>query len=198
MKYIVLVVCLLLVSLAAGYWQDTTRPPATAQTGYGKAAIGGAFTLNDTNGTAFSDTNLKGHFSLIYFGFTHCPDICPTSLLNITHALEQLGAQGDDIMPVFVTLDPERDTQQVLHEYISHFHPRMVGLTGTAEQTKQIADAYKVYYSKTSLENSALSYTINHTGYIYLMDKNGEYLAHFAHDISDQALAQKISALIAH
>jgi protein SCO1/2 len=131
---------------------------------------------------------MKGHYSLVYFGFTHCPDICPTSLLTIANSLNAMGVKGEDVVPVFISVDPERDTTDKLKLYVASFHPRMVGLTGSPAQVKKAADAYKVYFSKVETPDSALEYQIDHSGFIYLMDTHGEYITHFPHNVSEQTL----------
>lgn len=153
-----------------------------------KALIGGDFTLVDQNGTTVQARDFRGKYMLVYFGFTHCPDICPTSLLLIGNALEALGENGKKVVPIFISLDPERDTPAVLHDYVQHFGPRMVGLTGSMEQVKAAAEAYKVYFSKVEDEESALGYSVDHSGFMYLMGPDGTYITHFPHTIAEQSL----------
>lgn len=186
------ILCVLaLIGLFA--WMGTRVVPVTAPAkSDGQVLVGGPFTLVDGNGKVFTEKDLLGHYSIVYFGFTHCPDICPTSLLLIENALHDLGPLGSKVMPVFITLDPERDTPEVVGDYVEHFGPRMVGLTGSAEQIKIAADAYKVYYAKVEDANSALGYMIDHSGFIYLMGPDGNYITHFPHTISEQALADGI------
>jgi protein SCO1/2 len=115
---------------------------------------------------------------LIYFGFTFCPDLCPTDLRQIGLMLKKLGRAGDAIQPLFITLDPERDTLKHLAAYVPNFHPRLIGLTGNTSAIRQTAHAYKVYYKKVAIGGES-GYTIDHTAFIYLMDRNGEYLGFF-------------------
>ncbi|MCC8370505.1 MAG: SCO family protein [Rickettsia endosymbiont of Stiretrus anchorago] len=144
------------------------------------AEIGGDFELIDQNGELFSSDELKGKLSLIYFGFTSCPDICPTSLNKITKAVEILSENKIDIVPVFITIDPSRDTPAVLKEYLKHFHPKFIGLTGDEKQIREVADKFKVYYAKAASENdNDQDYMLDHSSFTYLMDKNGKYLKHF-------------------
>ncbi|TAF38640.1 MAG: SCO family protein [Alphaproteobacteria bacterium] len=145
----------------------------------GDALIGGAFRLEDMQGKIVTESILHGHYSLVYFGFTYCPDICPATLMHLTHALEQMPEYADQIQPIFITLDPQRDTPEVLRAYQSNFHPSLIMLRGTLEQTKQVADAYKVFYQK---EGSGTDYSMNHTGYGYVMDTQGKYITHITHD----------------
>ncbi|HJD61573.1 MAG TPA: SCO family protein [Rickettsia endosymbiont of Columbicola hoogstraali] len=144
------------------------------------AEIGGDFELIDQNGEIFSSDELKGKLSLIYFGFTSCPDICPTSLNKITKAVEILSENKIDIVPVFITIDPSRDTPAVLKEYLKHFHPKFIGLTGNEKQIREVADKFMVYYAKAASENdNDQDYMLDHSSFTYLMDKNGKYLKHF-------------------
>jgi protein SCO1/2 len=164
--------------------------------GEGTSLIGGSFTLTDTTGTQVTENDFHGQYMLVYFGFTHCPDICPTTLLIMKNALAQLGEKQKDIVPIFISLDPARDTPRVMKQYVGNFGPRLIGLTGTAEEVKKAADAYRVYFSKVRVEDSASEYLIDHSGFVYLMDKNGRYLAHFAHTISEGELAQKLNQFV--
>lgn len=157
-------------------------------------AIGGAFAMVDQNGDPFTQEDLEGHFSLIYFGYTYCPDICPTELTIIADALDLLGEAGRQVTPIFVTVDPERDTVEQMKMYVHHFHPRLVGLTGSVEQVAAMAKAYRVYYAKVP-EAGATSkddYLMDHTAVVYLMDPDGRFRAHFPHGTDPQAMAAKI------
>ncbi len=151
------------------------------------AAIGGDFTLTDADGNVVTQERLKGQHSLVYFGFTFCPDICPTSLLTITQALQGLGTLGDKVLPVFITVDPERDTPAKIKDYIANFHPNMIGLTGTPEQVAKAAKAYKIYYALHK-EDDPKNYVVDHSGYMYLMNPDGQYVTHFSHDDSAESI----------
>ena len=161
-------------------------PPHNTQTG--KALIGGDFTLIDGTGKPLSDSAFRGRYMLVYFGFTHCPDICPTTLLVMTNALKKLGDLSREIVPIFISLDPERDTPEIVSTYVQNFSPNLVGLTGSKKQITQVADNYKVYFKKVKVKNSALGYMVDHSGFIYLMGPDGNYVAHFDHTLSEQAL----------
>jgi protein SCO1/2 len=115
---------------------------------------------------------------LVYFGFTYCPDICPTDLQQISLALKKLGPAGNEVQALFITVDPERDKPQHLASYVRQFHPRLIGLTGTAKAIREAARAYKVYYKRIALGGRA-GYTVDHTAFIYLMDRDGQYLGFF-------------------
>jgi cytochrome oxidase Cu insertion factor (SCO1/SenC/PrrC family) len=142
---------------------------------WNRGPIGGPFTLIDHNGKVRSDTEYRGKFMLIYFGYTYCPNLCPTDLVAISQAIDSLGAAGETIQPIFITVDPERDTPAHLADYVSAFHPRLIGLTGSPAQVREVALSYKVYYAKVKDERGE-DYVIDHSGLIYLIGRNGEYL----------------------
>jgi cytochrome oxidase Cu insertion factor (SCO1/SenC/PrrC family) len=141
---------------------------------YGRGTVGGPFTLTDQTGRKRSDTEFRGKLMIVYFGYTFCPDVCPADLMAITQALDALGPAADEVQPIFITVDPERDTK-LLAEYISAFHKSLIGLTGSPEEIRKIANAYKAFYAKVP-NGRAGEYAIDHTGVIYLMGRNGEYL----------------------
>ena len=141
-------------------------------------AIGGPFTLVDQDGKTVSDADFKGQLTLVYFGYTFCPDACPTALGTITAALNKLGTGADQVTPIFITIDPQRDTQQVMKDYAANFHPRLRALTGSIDQVTAAAHAYRVYFAKADGADPQ-HYLMDHTTIIYLMDRNGRYLAHF-------------------
>jgi protein SCO1/2 len=143
---------------------------------WNREPIGGPFALTDQNGKLRTEADFRGKLMLVYFGFTYCPDICPTDLQAMGLAMDQLGAAGDVVQPVFITVDPERDTPEHLAEYMPYFHPRFVGLTGDADAIKRAAREYKVYYAKAP---TADGYTVDHSAFIYLMDRGGKYLGFF-------------------
>lgn len=198
MRYLIISITILIVAVfAAMRWlapEHFTPTPANKSTG--TALIGGTFALTDHNGQPFTEENLKGHYSLIYFGFTHCPDICPTSLLVMANAINGLGDKAEKVVPIFISLDPERDTQDIMRQYVQSFSPRMVGLTGTTEQVKQTADAFKVYYKKVETPESALGYLIDHSGFIYLIGPDGRYITHFSHNVAEQAVTATLRQYI--
>lgn len=141
---------------------------------YGRGPIGGPFTLIDQYGKIRSDDEFRGELMIVYFGYTFCPDVCPTDLMAITQALDALGSKAKGIQPIFITIDPERDTE-VLAEYIKAFYPSFIGLTGSPDTIRQVAHSYKAYYRKAKDKRSG-DYSIDHSGVIYLMGRNGEYL----------------------
>lgn len=164
-------------------------PAAQAQSGrsagelmdavmWGKEPVGGPFALIDHTGKPRTDADFRGKLMLVYFGFSFCPDICPTDLMAIGQAIDKLGPAGEAVQPLFVTVDPERDTPAHLATYVPSFHPRLIGLTGDAAQIRDAASAYRVYYAKAAIGRGA-EYTVDHSGFIYLMDRDGEYLGFF-------------------
>jgi protein SCO1/2 len=165
---------------------------------FGNAAelIQADFTLIDGNEKPLTAKDFKGRYLLVYFGFTHCPDICPTSLLLMRNALEQLGPKASKIQPLFITVDPERDTPKAVRDYTANFSKSIIGLTGTPEQIKYAADSFKVYYSKVDDNRSAMGYVVDHSGFIYLMGPNGKYLAHFPFNAPEQQLIEGLKRYV--
>ena len=143
----------------------------------GKGSIGGPFTLSDQFGQTRSLSDFKGKLVLIYFGYMFCPDICPTDLANMARLLELLGKECEQVQAIFITLDPERDTQDLVGKYVNHFDQSIIGLRGTPEQTKEIATQYKTFYEKVRINDR--QYLIDHTAFIYLMNRKGQYISFF-------------------
>lgn len=162
---------------------------------HGTAAIGGPFTLVDQDGRTVTDKDFRGKWMLIYFGYTFCPDVCPTSLAAMAAALPQLGAAGDKVQPVFITVDPDRDTPKLLKDYVAAFHPRLIGLTGSPEQVQAAARAYKVYAKKAPVQGGE-GYTMDHSSVVYLMDPEGKFATHFAHGTLPADMAKGIIAKV--
>ena len=159
----------------------TRGAPSPAVETTGKALIGGPFTLVDQTGKQVIDRDFRGRYMLVFFGFTHCPDICPAELQVMSASLDELGAKADEVVPIFVTLDPERDTPEVMADYAKNFGPRFVGLTGSPDAVASAAKAYRVAYSKFQEDKTKSDYSIDHSALIYLMGKDGEYITHFAY-----------------
>jgi len=148
--------------------------PSAQQT----ASIGGPFRLTDQNGKTFTDQDLKGRPFLAFFGFTHCPEVCPTTLFEVSEILRKLGPDADRVGALFVTVDPERDTAPALKEYMSSFDPHLTGLTGEVADIAAVAKAYRVYFKKVPVEGG--DYTMDHTAIVYLMDKQGRFVSPFS------------------
>jgi protein SCO1/2 len=139
------------------------------------AAIGGPFRLIDQDGRPFTEQDLKGRPFLVFFGFTHCPDVCPTTLFEVSEVLRRLGTDADRVRALFITVDPERDTPEKLKDYLSSFDPRLIALTGDQEAIAATTKAYRAYTKKVPLEGG--NYTMDHSTVVYLMDKEGRFVA---------------------
>lgn len=175
--------------MAGGYlWHlgDVAALPQSHAKTQGAAQIGGPFSLIDQNGQRRSDADYRGHFMLVFFGFTNCPDVCPTTLAMLADVLNKLGSKADNVVPIFVSVDPERDTPKVLKSYLSSFGPRFVGLTGTSDEVANAAHVYRVYYQKASLDEGG--YTMNHSSIIYLMGPDGKFVSHYEIENGPDAL----------
>ena len=169
--------------------------PAGA-TSVGRALVGGPFALTDQNGKRVTDKDFRGRYTLVFFGFTNCPDVCPSALQVMTAALDKLGDKGAQITPVFVSIDPERDTSAQLANYLKSFHPRLVGLTGTPAEVEAVTKAYRVYVKKVPDPKSSAGYSFDHSAIIYLMGPDGGYLAHFTHASNVDAMAERLGKLL--
>ncbi len=158
---------------------------------WGRGSVGGPFELIDHTGRKRTDADFRGKLLLIYFGYTYCPDICPTDLAQISLTIDKLGAAGEEVQPLFISVDPERDTTSVLAQYVAMFHPRLIGFTGTPAQIRAVADAYKAYYAKCTPPDGGV-YLIDHAGFIYLMGRSGEYLGFFPPGTSAERMVEII------
>lgn len=156
-------------------------------------ALGGPFTLVDHTGRTVTERDFAGRVMLVYFGFTYCPDVCPTELGTIAAALDAMGPAAERVTPVFVSIDPERDTPAAMADYVSRFHPRMVGLTGSAEQVAQAARAYRVYYAKVTPRDST-EYLMDHSSFIYLVGPDGRVRSLFRPETAPEAIAATVTA----
>ena len=155
---------------------------------WGRAAIGGSFSLTDHTGQRRTLADLRGKVVLLYFGYTFCPDVCPTDLVAISRMLDVLGSDGERVQPVFITIDPERDTVAQLALFVPHFHPRLIGLTGSVAEVREATDAYKAYFKTVPAKDGAY-YFMDHSAYIYLLDKEGRYAGLFPPGTSAERLA---------
>ena len=156
-------------------------------------AIGGPFTLVDGNGQQVSDRDFRGKFLLIYFGYTFCPDVCPTTLNSVAAAIEQLGGKAANLQPLFITVDPQRDTPPVVKQYAAAFDPRLIGLTGTSEQIAQVANEYDVYYQTHRAGPGTKDYTVDHSSVLYLVGPDGRFIAPIRTDEPADAMATEIA-----
>jgi cytochrome oxidase Cu insertion factor (SCO1/SenC/PrrC family) len=185
---VVALVCLLLAFaiVGVGLWRGLLS----------EAAPGGPFVLTDQFGKPRSDADFRGQYMLVFFGFTNCPDICPIELQTMSDALDRLDAkQVAQITPIFITVDPARDTPDVLRAYVANFHPRLVALTGSTEAIGTVAKSYRVFYAKAtgaSAPSDPAAYILNHSAVVYLMGPTGEYVAHFNPGTTAQAMAEDL------
>jgi len=175
-------------TVTAGYfiWQ--------ARSG-GQVDVGGPFTLVDQTGATVTEESYEGTWQIVFFGYTFCPDICPTTLTTVTAALDDLGPLADQVSPIFITIDPERDTVEQLAGYHEYFHPRFAMLTGTTEQIQDVAREYRVYYARAESEEST-EYLMDHSTITYLMDPQGNYVTHFGHAATPEQMAETLRARI--
>lgn len=187
LKGLVALTAIAVFGYLAGTLTKRTPDQKPVVVSHGEADIGGPFELVDTNSNPFSDRDLLGRYALVYFGYTHCPDVCPIDMNRISMALEgreQDGASLEDLQPVFITVDPARDTPEVVAEFLENYHPAFIGLTGTQAQMEKAAAAYKVYFEKILMseqheEEGEDPSLMNHSSFIYLMDPDGKYVTHF-------------------
>ncbi len=168
--------------------------PISSSEGEGVASIGGDFTLTNQDGVTVHDKDFRGRVMMVFFGFTHCPDMCPTTAATFAKTLELLGDKASSVAPIFISVDPQRDTSAVLKEYLANIDARIIGLTGTQEQTKQVASTYKAYFANS--KNAAGDESVDHSGFIYIMDKNGVYIQHFPYDANVKDITDAVSNLL--
>jgi cytochrome oxidase Cu insertion factor (SCO1/SenC/PrrC family) len=162
----------------------------------GVPQIGGPFVLVDQDGKTVSETDFMGKYMLVYFGFTYCPDVCPTSLTIMEDALDMLGDKAERITPIFITVDPERDDPEAMKLYVEHFHPRLVGLTGSLDQVNAVAKTYKAYFTKSGDGYDDDDYSVDHSSITYLMAPDGKFVTHFSHGVEVEFMAQKLAEIL--
>jgi protein SCO1/2 len=170
--------------------------PSVNMQSMGRALVGGPFTLTDHTGKRVTDQDFHGQFLLLFFGYTNCPDVCPTALQVMAAALDKLGANGRRITPVLISVDPGHDTQAVLASYVASFHPRLVGLTGSPAEIEAVTRAYRVYVKKVPDPKATSGYSIDHSSIIYVVGPDGKYLAHFTHATTPEAMADRLGGLL--
>jgi protein SCO1/2 len=184
-----LVLAVAVVVLAYTPWGQSLWQGQVARE-MGAAAIGGPFQLTDQNGKPRSDADFRGRYTLVFFGYTNCPDVCPTTLQTLTDAMTDLGPKADKVTPVFITVDPERDTAKALKDYAANFTPRLVMLTGSPADIAAVAKEYRVYYAKAG---EGPNYAMDHTALIYLMGPDGTYVTHYAPQATADDIAKDLS-----
>jgi protein SCO1/2 len=186
-----LALAVLLIGAGASLWLSG------GEQGGGVAfGVGGPFTLQDGNGHTVTDRDFRGRYMLVYFGYTNCPDVCPTTLTAVADALDRLGPKAALIAPLFVTVDPRRDTVAVVKQYAGAFGPNFVGLTGTPEQIAVIAKEYRVYYAEHKTGPGPDDYAMDHSSVLYLMDTKGVFIAPIRADMSGDEMAANLRKLL--
>ena len=178
---------------AAAAAPPTSAPAATEPSGLGPGSIPGHFTLNRLDGQEVTDSTYRGKWLLVYFGYTYCPDVCPTVLIRIGQALKELGSLADRIQPVFITVDPDRDTAQHLAQYMAAFDSRIIGLRGDPDQTRAAARQFHVYYRTRSLGDG--EYSVDHSSFLYVMAPNGQFKKLLADSLPADQLSEALRAL---
>jgi protein SCO1/2 len=186
-KPFLFVIALFAAGVAAAY---LIRLEPQGTNGEARASIGGPFSLSDTAGKRVTDVDFRGKLMLVFFGYTHCPDACPTGLQTMAELLDKLGADAREVAPVFISVDPERDTPEALSAYVKNFSPQIVGLTGSVDAVASAAKAYRVYFRKAG--GGRDDYTVDHSAFVYLMDREGQYLTHFMFNTPTDAIANVI------
>ncbi|UUX52066.1 SCO family protein [Nisaea acidiphila] len=181
-------------SIAAGYWLVSGGRIGQTETA---DLIGGPFSLTDETGATLSNEDLKGRYMMVFFGYTYCPDVCPTTLTVVTQALDMLEPEvREKVEPVFITIDPARDTSEALAAYSQHFHDRIHYLTGTPEQIGEVAKAYRVFYQKVESEEFS-DYLMDHSTITYLMGPDGRYVSHYGFNSEPDEIAKDLTQRIA-
>jgi protein SCO1/2 len=158
--------------------------------------VGGPFTLQDGNGKQVTDRDFRGKYMLVYFGYTFCPDVCPTTLNEVADAVDRLGPKADRLQPIFITVDPKRDTPSVVKQYTAAFSPRLIGLTGSPEQIAQVAKEYRVYYAEHRAGPGPGDYTMDHSSILYLMGPDGKFIAPIRADETGAEMAADLARFI--
>jgi protein SCO1/2 len=195
LRYIVIAIFGLVVGGLFALSLGGLGPPNSSTVVGGKALVGGPFRLTDHNGAAFTERDLLGRHALVFFGFTHCPDICPSGLQTMAAALDQLGDKSEQVVPVFITLDPERDTAPVLAQYVKSFHPRLIGLTGSRAESEAAAKAYRVWAKRVD-DGETGTYSFDHSSIIYWIDPQGAFVAPFGHGTRADQIADRLRAAL--
>lgn len=180
------------LAVVAFGWRSPPQLGGEAQI-QGTALVGGPFTLTDHTGARVTEKDFLGKYAVIFFGFTNCPDICPSGLQVLTAALNDIGDQAKLVRPIFVTLDPQRDTPEKLAQYLKSFHPNFIGLTGSEQEVAAAAKAYRVYYQKVTDDSNPANYSFDHASLFYIMGKDGAFIAPIAHtnDVAEVSAALK-------
>ena len=183
-----LLVAILLLAAGGYLFLSGTQPAGLS--------VGGPFSLTDGDGHPVTDQTYRGKYMLVYFGYTYCPDVCPTTLAAVGDALDKLGPKADRIAPLFITVDPKRDTVPVVKQYAAAFSPRIIGLTGSPEQIAAVAKAYRVYYAEHRTGTGPDDYSMDHSSVLYLMGPDGRFIAPVRADQTGPEIAAALSKQI--
>jgi protein SCO1/2 len=202
--YLFIVVLIIIIGLVFhGFLSDKDRNQDNQvitikkTTTSGTPSIGGSFRLINHNGDVVSDKSYTGQYLIVFFGYTFCPDVCPNTLVKFSTVMDQLGEYNSRVTPLFITVDPVRDTVQVMSDYISNFHPRIEGLTGNKKQIKHIKNIYKVYGAKSRANTENLNdYIVDHSSLSYFMGTGGEYVDFFNYNMKASSIVSKIKKII--
>lgn len=194
-RYLAIVAIIILLSfkLSSGPREAVPVSNSSATKVTGEAQIGGSFALTSQDGKEVKDSDFTGKYTLVYFGFTHCPDVCPTDMALISSVMQNLGDDAKKIQPIFMTIDPERDTPEQIKKYLDNFYPGIIGLTGTKEQMADVANKYHIFYQKVKSEQLN-EYLMDHSAFIYLMGKDGKYVKHFNNKQSVDEITKSVKA----
>lgn len=191
---LILAAGLILLSVLIAALALTTLKPA--QMSSGTALIGGPFTMVNDKSEMVTEKTYAGKYMLLFFGFTNCGDVCPAELQVVSAAFTEMGALSDSITPIFVSVDPERDTSKIMGDYVKNFHPRLVGLTGTPEQVAAIARVYHIYYQKVPDPKNSADYEMDHSSILYLMGPDGKFIKHFPYTTDAKGLAEGLKKVL--
>ncbi len=161
----------------------------------GAALVGGPFSLVNTDGKSVTDRDFRGKLMLVFFGYAHCPDVCPTELQTMSAVMDKLGPEAAKVAPIFISVDPKRDTPEALSSYMKNFDSRIAGLTGNQNEIADVAKAYRVYYRKAG-DGGGGDYTVDHSAFVYLMDGEGKYLTHFTFNTTPDSMLAVIKKKI--
>ena len=188
---------IVLVLFAAGFAGAYTflSAPERVQS-EGAALIGRPFSLVDTDGKRVTDRDFRGKLMLVFFGYAHCPDVCPTELQTMSAVMDKLGPEAGKVAPIFISVDPKRDTPEALSSYMKNFDSRIAGLTGNQNEISDVAKAYRVYFRKAG-DGGGGDYTVDHSAFVYLMDGEGKYLTHFSFNTAPDSMLAAIKKKIA-
>ncbi len=177
----------------------TTTSVASVRVGktYGQATVGGPFSLLDQDGTTRTDADYKGKYMVVYFGYSFCPDICPAALYNMTQAFQEMSSKElKDLSPLFITIDPQRDTISNLKTYMQNFHPSFTALTGSQDQIDKAIKGYRVYAKKAKPDGTSTEYLLDHSSIVYVMDRQGRFVTSFNHQTEPEVIKQTLRKII--